>query len=104
MIAGFMADYEEQTLINGARSGQHCTICTVPSDRRENLLTTWPIRTHEYMKSQVHVARNNLDDEVSVNDRMSVHDVPNFAWKHAHTNIQSAMMVDTLHQLLKRFG
>ncbi len=30
-----------------------------------------------------------------------LHDVPNFAWGHAHVNIHGAMMIDILYQLLQ---
>ena len=47
IIAGFMADYEEQVLITGIKKAQHCSICTVPPHERENPTDQWDDWTHE---------------------------------------------------------
>jgi hypothetical protein len=46
IITRMTVNYEEQALITGVKSGQHCSICTVPSNERENLTKVWPARTH----------------------------------------------------------
>jgi hypothetical protein len=53
IIAGFMADYEEQVLITGIKKAQHCSICTVLSHERENLTKQWDDRTHELTQQQI---------------------------------------------------
>jgi hypothetical protein len=98
IIAGFMADYEEQVLITGIKKAQHCSICTVPPHERENLMKQWDHRTHELTQHQISRQRQT---GLAKTDDTWVHDVENFAWKHPYLNIHSAMMVDPLHQLLK---
>ncbi len=98
IIAGFMADYEEQVLITGIKKAQHCSICTVPPHERENLVKRWDDHTHEYTQWQIYHQR--LHGVERSNDNW-VHEVENFAWKHPYVNIHKAMMVDILHQLLK---
>jgi Plavaka transposase len=93
-----MADYEEQVLITGVKSQQHCTICQVPPNRRENLLERHPLRTHESTKKQIAAQQANNTPQT---DPDWVHPVPCFAWKHGLINIHNAMMADILHQLLK---
>src|SRR6266436_1200354 len=98
IIAGFMADYEEQVLITGIKKAQHCSICTVAPHERENLTEQWDDRTHELTQQQIsHQRQTGL---LKTNDTW-VHDIENFAWKHPYLNIHKAMMVDILHQLLK---
>ena len=93
-----MADYEEQVLITGIKKAQHCSICIVPPNERENLRKKWDDRTHELTQEQIaHQRRSGL----AKSDDTWVHDVENFAWKHANLNIHKAMMIDVLHQLLK---
>ncbi|MCJ1470748.1 hypothetical protein MMC07_009395 [Pseudocyphellaria aurata] len=53
IIAGFICDYEEQMMITGVKSGQHCSICEVPSDERQNLAKKWPTRTHNWTRQQI---------------------------------------------------
>jgi hypothetical protein len=97
-----MADYEEQALLTGVKSGRHCTICQVPPSEREHLQKKWPTRTHEYMQQLITKQRTTSNSALSSNEKaMMVHDVSCFAWKHPHTNIHTAMMLDMLHQLLK---
>jgi len=93
-----MTDYEEQVLITGIKKAQHCSICTVPPNERENLTKQWDDRTHELTQQQItHQQQTGL----SKSDDTWVHDVENFAWKHPYLNIHKAMMIDVLHQLLK---
>lgn len=47
---------------------------------------------HEYMQEQL----DQGDDD------MAAGAVPNFVWGHAWVNMHTAMMIDPLHQLLKR--
>jgi hypothetical protein len=98
IIAGFMADYEEQVLITGIKKAQHCSICIVPPHERENLTKRWDDRTHEHTQRQIDHQRLH---RVDVSNDNWVHEVENFAWKHPYLNIHKAMMVDILHQLLK---
>jgi hypothetical protein len=98
IIAGFIADYEEQVLITGIKKAQHCSICTVPPHERENLMKQWDNRTHELTKLQISHQRQT---GLAKTDDSWVHDIKNFAWNHPYLNIHRAMMVDILHQLLK---
>ena len=93
-----MADYEEQVLITGVKSGRHCTICKVPPNERENLTRRWSTRTHADMQKQI--ATQRLDNINRTNSEW-VHDLYNFAWDHHLLNIHMAMGVDILHQLHK---
>lgn len=93
-----MVDYEEQALITGVKMNQHCTICQVPPQERENLDGSWPLRTHQSTKTQI--SRQQRGD-IPDNDTAWVHPVKNFAWSHHLVNIHETMMIDILHQLLK---
>ena len=53
IIAGFMIDYEEQVLITGIKKAQHCSICTVPPHKRENLTKQWGDRIHKLTQQQI---------------------------------------------------
>jgi hypothetical protein len=98
VVAGIMADYEEQSLITNIKSGRHCSVCLVPPDKREHLQMAWPKRTHESTQQQILLQRDQ-NTERTHDDW--VHDVVNFAWGLPHLNIHEAMMLDILHQLLK---
>lgn len=98
IIAGFMADYEEQVLNTGVKSGQQCTICTVPPNERGNLRGKWRPRTHSLTRSQ---HRRQCEEDIPENDDTWVHPVHNFAWSHPMVNIHGAMLVDILYQQLK---
>src|SRR5271167_3495017 len=74
IIAGIMADYEEQVLITGIKKAQHCSICIVPPNERENLTKKWDDRTHEYTKQQIDSQRQN---NVGMSDKSWVHDIEN---------------------------
>ena len=103
IITGIIADYEEQVLLTGVKSGRHCTICQVPPWERENLQKRWPKRSHEYTQELIAWQRQlgSLSDIGKEDKAMMVHDVDCFTWSHPYTNIHTAMMVDMLHQLLK---
>jgi hypothetical protein len=102
IIAGIMADYEEQALLTGVKSGRHCTICQVPPSEREHLQKKWPIRTHEYMQQLIAKQQTtSLSDFSKQEKAMMVHNVSCFAWNHPYTNIHHTMMLDMLHQVLK---
>ena len=85
-------------VITGVKSGQHCSICLVPSDERENLEAKWPLRTHNSTQQQIERQHAGLEAKDS---KDWVHPVKNFAWRHELVNIHEAMIVDVLHQLLK---
>lgn len=106
VLAGIMADYEEQVMIAGVKSGHHCTICEVPPNERQNLTKRWPERTHESMQLRIERQRALLSAKPyhaqPANEKeVWVRDVHNFAWKHRHVNIHGIMMMDILHQLHK---
>src|SRR5580658_5188464 len=103
IITGIIADYEEQVLLTGIKSGRHCTICQVPPWERENLQKRWPKRSHAYTQELIAWQRQlgSLSDIDKEDKAMMVHDVDCFTWSHPYTNIHTAMMVDMLHQLLK---
>jgi hypothetical protein len=98
IIASFAADYEEQVIITVVKSGRHCTICTVGSEKREDLHLRALFRTHQSTQEQL---KKQSVSNVKKNDENWVHPVENFAWKHSHLNIHQAMTLDPLHQLLK---
>ena len=50
IIAGFMADYEEQVLITGIKKAQHYSICIVLPHEQENLTKRWDNHTHEHIQ------------------------------------------------------
>ena len=97
VIAGFMIDYEEQTLVTGIKSGS-CASCYCPLKEREDLETVFPKRTHEKTRTQLErQSRENTPRK----DPEWIHNVPNFAWSHTLVDIHDVLMVDILHQLLK---
>jgi hypothetical protein len=93
-----MADYEKQVLTTGIKKAQHCSICTVPPNERENLIKKWNNWTHKLIQEQI--ARQRQSGLARTGDTW-VHNVKNFAWKHPNLIIHKAMMIDVLHQLLK---
>ena len=94
-----MVDYEEQVLITGIKSNNHCSICQVPPNKREHLCKSWDMRTHESTRAQLRQQQRR--PKSAGPGEMDVHPVENFAWKHPHVNIHATMMMDILHQLLK---
>jgi Plavaka transposase len=111
IIAGFAADYEEQVLITGIKSGQHCAICQVaPKERHRLCQQPSPLRTHQSMQAQIEKQRQIRRKNVTSYDRtadgkidksMWVHERHNFAWRHHLVNIHEILHIDILHQLLK---
>ena len=117
IIAGFMVDYEEQTLITGMKSNQ-CTICHVKPAERENLTQEHPtedgtsrdghgnpierprMRTHQSTKDQIAKQRADPKNNPPA-DPNWVHEWDNFAWEHDFFNIHEGMMIDKLHQMYK---
>lgn len=71
-----MADYEEQVLITGVKSGKHCTICQVPPDQRERLQSRWPHRSHEYTLARIRKqkARMTLPDSPPIDSDSDAED------------------------------
>ena len=93
-----MIDYEKQVLITGIKKAQHCSICTVPLHKRENLTKQRDDRTHELTQQQI-----SCQQQIGLakTDDTWIYDVENFAWKHPYLNIHKAMMIDVLHQLFE---
>jgi hypothetical protein len=98
IIASFAADYEEQFIVTGVKSGRHYTIFTVVSEEREDIRLCASFRTHQ--STQNRLEKQSVSN-VKKPDEEWVHPVENFAWKHSHLNIHQAMTLDLLHQLLK---
>jgi hypothetical protein len=76
IIAGFIADYEEQVLIIGIKKAQHCSICTVPPHERENLMKRWDNRIYELMQQQI---SRQQQTGLAKTDDSWVHNIENFA-------------------------
>ena len=99
VLAASLADYEEQVLITGVLANQHCTICQVRPEERNNLLKAHPFRTHDYTRS-VHCDMDK--DKINKRkDPMRVHQVRNFVWAHLYVNVHQIQLPDMLHQLYK---
>ncbi len=90
-------------MITGIKSRMQCSMCQVPPKERENLCKTWALRTHESTQAQIALQETEkwIEDH-SHRDPDCVHSVENFAWNHSFVNIHECMMLDILHQLLKR--
>ncbi len=109
ILGPIFADYEEQVLITEVKVNQHCTLCTVPSNRRQKLCKHWSKRTHEYTQRLIRIQQTQATttEQKSVNDNddisndMRVHVADNFAWRHHFVNIHNLMALDPLHQLYK---
>ncbi len=99
IIIEFMMNYEKQVLITDIKINQQCFICQVSSHERKNLDKTWSIQTHVFTKNQQRQQRKN---NIIENDSAWIHSVKNFAWLHMFINIHKTMMINMLHQLLKR--
>ena len=63
-IHGVMVDYPEQVKITGVKGNYHCPICQIPSDQRENMTGSWPLRTHKYTQDRLEYQKER--DEVRV--------------------------------------
>ena len=98
ILSNILADYEEQVLITGIKSGRQCPNCVIPPDERENLCSKWPTRTHKDMQTQIAKQKRQ---KISPRDDSWVHDIDNFAWHHSYINIYDSMSIDLLHQLHK---
>jgi hypothetical protein len=94
IIAGMTVDYKEQALITRVKSRQHCSICIVLSDKRENLTKVWLVRTYQSMQQQI--VRQRLG-KISKTHKDWIYDVTSFAWKQPYLNIHNAMIVDILY-------
>ncbi len=99
IIVEFMMNYEKQVLITDIKMNQQCFICQVSFHERKNLDKTWSIWTHAFIRNQQRQQRKNNMIE---NNSAWIHSVKNFAWSHMFVNIHKTMMINMLHQLLKR--
>jgi hypothetical protein len=68
-------------------------------DERENLKKKWSYRTHESIKRQI---RHQRKREIAKRKNDWIHEVKNFVWKHNLINIHEIMMMNILHQLMKK--
>ncbi len=99
IIIEFMMNYEKQVLIVNIKMNQQCSICQVSFHERENLNKTWSIWMHAFTRNQQKQQRKNNMIE---NDFAWIHSVKNFTWSHMFINIHETMMINVLHQLLKK--
>jgi hypothetical protein len=99
IIIEFMMNYKKQVLITDVKMNQHCFIYQVSSHNRKNLDKTWLIWMHTFIKNQQKQQRKN---NLIKNDSVWIHSMRNFAWSHMFINIHETMMINMLHQLLKR--
>src|SRR5690242_17446128 len=98
VICAILADYEEQVLITGVKSGRQCTRCHVLPDKREDLNGQFAWRTKEATMTQIEKQKR---EDVPQSDDCWVHPIQCFAWHHSHLNIHQALATDILHLLLK---
>jgi hypothetical protein len=68
-------------------------------DERENLKKKWSYRTHESIKKQI---RHQRKKEIAKRKNDWIHEMKNFVWKHNLINIHEIMMMNILHQFMKR--
>ncbi len=99
IIIKFMMNYKKQVLITDIKMNQQCSIYQVSFHERENLNKTWSIQMHAFTKNQQRQQRKNNMIE---NDSAWIHSVKNFAWSHMFINIHKTIMINMLHQLLKK--
>ena len=99
IIVKFIMNYEKQVLITNIKMNQQYSICQVSSHEHENLDKTWSIQTHVFTKNQQKQQRKN---NIIENNSAWIHSVKNFARSHMFINIHETMMINMLHQLLKR--
>ncbi len=99
IIIEFMMNYEKQELITDIKMNQQCFIYQVSSHEHENLNKTWSIQMHVFTKNQQKQQRKN---NIIKNDFAWIHSMKNFAWSQTFINIHEIMMINMLHQLLKR--
>jgi hypothetical protein len=98
IISNIIADYEEQALITGIKSGRQCPICQVQPNQRQNISVISAPRTHEQMQARI---EKQGREAIERTDPEWVHATENFAWSHHYVNIYESMSVDVLHQLHK---
>jgi hypothetical protein len=99
IIIDFICDYEKQILITNIKNEQQCSICQMSFDKRENFKKKWSYRTHEFIKRQI---RHQRKREITKSENDWVHEMKNFVWKHNLINIHEIMMMNILHQLMKK--
>jgi hypothetical protein len=99
IIAEFICDYEEQIFITNIKNDQHCIICQILLDQRENLKKKWSIRIHDFIRHQIQRQRQNY---IIKTDEQWIYEMTNFAWEHSLINIHQTMMMNILHQLFKK--
>ncbi len=92
-------DELRETSINYRHQDESTMLYQVSSHERENLDKTWSIQTHAFTRNQQRQQRKNNMIE---NDFAWIHSVKNFAWSHIFVNIHETMMINVLHQLLKK--
>ncbi len=103
IIAGMSVDYEKHVVISDIKSGMQCSMCQVPPEERENLCKIWVLRTHENTRAQIVLQKTEEQiEDHGHKDLNYVHSIKNFAWNHLFVNIHECIMLDILHQLLKR--
>lgn len=86
-------------MITKIKKNHYCSICLVSLDERENSIRTWKSQTHEYICQMIETQRKDSD---LVKDSMIIHDLKNFVWHHHLVNVHTILIVDILHQLLKK--
>ena len=99
IIIEFIINYKKQVLITNIKMNQQCFICQVSFYECKNLNKTWLIWTYAFTRNQQRQQRKNNMIE---NDFTWIHSVKNFAWSHMFINIHKTMMINVLHQLLKK--
>jgi hypothetical protein len=99
VLCAILADYEEQVLITGVKSGKHCTRCKVLPSNREILTgQVFEWRDELYTREQ---QRRQVENNTAKEDGSWVHPVACFAWKHPFFNVHRSLATDILHLLLK---
>ena len=96
-----MVDYEEQVFITGDKANMQCSICHVPTKKREYVTKLWEFQTHKSTWEQIEYQRNNPAVQ---RDRVAdewLHLQECFAWNHSYVNINTILLSDILHQLYK---
>ncbi len=76
IITRMTVNYKEQALITRVKSRQHYSICTVLSNKRENLTKVWLARTYRSTQQQITCQRLG---KISKMHKDWIHDVTSFA-------------------------
>ena len=80
----------------------HCNICRILSNKRQNLIKKWKYRTHEYIQIKFAKQHSRLKRDLKKdNNHMIIHFINNWIWKHEFCNAHTLMNIDILHQLFK---